>query len=342
MLSWTLPHPQASDDFFEGFEDGIPADWALIDADGDNHWWYLASVLMPPPSFSFFPHSGEDMISSESFSNMVGVGPLHPDNYIVTPLLHVTEGSVFSFWACAQDRNYPAEHFGVAVSTGSQTDADDFVTIQEWTLTAKDGRQHGEWYQYSVDLSAYAGQAIYVAIRHFNCYDNFYLNVDDVEFTTGSKAAAPSGELVGTFIFLDGEFLTYVLENTETFIHRDQPEVEHEYALRIVYDGDFEDFSFSSMSCEEYVIMDNPTMVTEVTGNSVMVYPNPTTDAVTLCCKGMQYVKVFNSVGQMVQSAEVDGDEAVLDVSVCVPGLYVIQIMCRDAKIMSQQVAISR
>lgn len=150
------------------------------------------------------------------------------------------------------------------------------------------------------------------------------------------------GELVGTFIFLDGEFLTYLLENTETFTHRDQPEVEHEYALRIVYNGDYEDFSFSAMSCEEYVTMPDPTMVTEVADDSFMVYPNPTSDAVTLCCKEMQCVKVFNSEGQMMRSIEVDGDKLILDVSAIASGLYVIQIICRDAKIMSQKVTINK
>jgi hypothetical protein len=71
--------------------------------------------------------------------------------------------------------------------------------LQEWTMTAKgsgvmapgrDGqtRAQGTWYQYSVDLSAYAGQNIYVAIRHFNCTDWFYLDVDDVTFTADEKS----------------------------------------------------------------------------------------------------------------------------------------------------------
>ena len=70
VLNWELPQISQDDDsFFEGFEDGIPANWGIIDADGDNHWWYLASVFMPAPQYTFFPHSGEDMISSESFSD---------------------------------------------------------------------------------------------------------------------------------------------------------------------------------------------------------------------------------------------------------------------------------
>ena len=87
----------------------------------------------------------------------------------------MTLGGSITFWAQAQDANYSAEHFGVAVSTTGNTDASDFTTIAEWTMTAK----AGNWYQYTVDLSAYSGQG-YVAIRHFDCTDQFILNVDDI------------------------------------------------------------------------------------------------------------------------------------------------------------------
>jgi hypothetical protein len=48
-------------------------------------------------------------------------------------------------------------------------------------------RAQGNWYNYSVDLSAYAGQK-YIAIRHFACNDQFILDVDDIELTVGSKS----------------------------------------------------------------------------------------------------------------------------------------------------------
>ena len=70
-----------------------------------------------------------------------------------------------------------AEHFGVAISTTGNTSAADFTTIYEATLTAKSngqkgprdgGRDTGSWYKHCVDLSAYAGQEVYIALRHFN------------------------------------------------------------------------------------------------------------------------------------------------------------------------------
>ncbi|MBO4574173.1 MAG: choice-of-anchor J domain-containing protein [Bacteroidales bacterium] len=182
QVTW-VPVSSQTWSFDNGFEG-----WTTIDADGDGHNWMRASVLMS--GYSFNPHGGSDMLCSQSYDNTVGV--LTPNNYLVSP--QVSLGGVISFWACAQDANYAAEHFGVAVSTTGNTSATAFTTIQEWTLTSKgvpgqtprNTRSQGNWYQFTVDLGNYAGQTGYVAIRHFNCTDMFYIDIDDVEISNGA------------------------------------------------------------------------------------------------------------------------------------------------------------
>ena len=49
-------------------------------------------------------------------------------------------------------------------------------------------RAQGSWHEYTVDLSSYAGQEIWVAIRHFNCNDMFILDVDDITLGVPEKA----------------------------------------------------------------------------------------------------------------------------------------------------------
>ena len=120
-----------------------------------------------------------------------GGSALNPDNYLVTPCVNL--GGTVTFWASAEDLNDAAEHFGIAVSTGSNTDPSDFTMVQEWTMTAKVGgqggsrgnRAQGTWYQYTVDLNAYAGQTGYIALRHFNCTNQFALAVDDFSYDAG-------------------------------------------------------------------------------------------------------------------------------------------------------------
>ncbi len=228
VLNWAYPNsptppvpptpPTGNDHFEEGFESGIPADWTLIDADGDGKKFVLGSIAYA--GYTVGAHTGDDMVVSASWEG----SPLNPDNYIVSPKVDFKNGSSFTLWASAQDAAYPAEHFGVAISTTGNTSTSDFTTIQEWTMTAKANgpkgprgtNAQGQWYQYTVDLSSYAGQSGYVAIRHFNCSDNFYLNVDDLKLTAGAKGGRAMWDLVKNFnvnaggeqgIATDGNFI---------------------------------------------------------------------------------------------------------------------------------------
>ena len=187
-----------SNSFAYDFEDSkLPVGWSTIDADGDGYNWRLASSLM---GTGYGHNASSDCVFSQSFDNSYGV--LYPDNYLVSEQVTITSGSHFSFYACAQDNNWVAEHFGVFVSLGSNSNPNDFQEVQSWTMTAKGSsgrviegkasrgggtRAQGTWYYYDVDLSAYAGIG-YIAIRHYNCSDYFYLDIDDVAFSSPSKS----------------------------------------------------------------------------------------------------------------------------------------------------------
>ena len=182
-LSWNglqdaymLRYRQASV-FYDDFEDGLDQ-WTTIDADGDGYSWQVNTT--------WGGHESQSMVLSASWVS--GVGPLTPDNYLVTPRIPL--GGVVRFYACAQDNLYAAEHFGVAVSITNNTSPSAFTIVQEWTMAAKgsggraiatrgDSRAQGTWYEFTVDLGAYAGLQGYVAIRHFDCTDKCYLDVDD-------------------------------------------------------------------------------------------------------------------------------------------------------------------
>ena len=131
-----------------------------------------------------------------------------PDNYLVSPAKAAYNH--ISFFACAQDAAWASEHFGVAVSLTGNTSGSDFVTIDEWTMTAKrsgvkgvgrDGetRDQGNWYEITTDLSAYAGQEFWIAIRHFNCTDWFYLDVDDISLGIGDAVIENTADYMSIY-----------------------------------------------------------------------------------------------------------------------------------------------
>ncbi len=161
------------------FENGVEG-WTFVDGDGDGYNWELASVAMA--GYLISAYSGEDMLTSKSYDSMAGA--LHPDNWAFTPALYAYDLSAvgFGFWACAQDADYPYEHFGVFV--GNSADPAQMIQVETWDMTASVNRAMGSWYHYTVDLSGVNGiepGEIYFAIRHFNCTDWFYLDVDLVE-----------------------------------------------------------------------------------------------------------------------------------------------------------------
>ena len=165
--------------------------WTTIDADGDGYDW---SLLISNEVLGQNGLAG--MMTSASYA---GGTALTPDNYLVSPKLKL-DGKI-TFWANAQDASFPSEHFGVAVSTAGNTDAADFTMVsEEWEMTAArtakaPRKAQGTWYEYEVDLSSFAGQEGYVAIRHYNCSDWFRLNVDYITLSTSELLADYDPEL---------------------------------------------------------------------------------------------------------------------------------------------------
>lgn len=146
------------------FEYNIPEGWITIDADGDGYTWEYSD--------QFTAHGGTGLVYSASYINYVGA--LTPDNWLVSP--QVKLGGQISFWACGQDASYAAEHFAVFVTTGDPQDVTGYTQVSEEYVAT------GNMTEYVVDLSEYSGNG-YVAIRHFNVTDMFYLNVDDITIT---------------------------------------------------------------------------------------------------------------------------------------------------------------
>ena len=180
----TPPTPPEGDIFFD-FNDGMMR-WTTIDADGDGYNWEMRRNWSNTEN----PYS----VTSASFDDLTATA-LYPENYLVSP--YKLDCEEIAFIACAQDVTSPNEHFGVAVSTEGNTNASDFNIIWKADMTAKTA---GEWHYYNVDLRAYQGQEIYVAIVHFDCTNQFMLNVDNITlYRTYDQVAENESERVAVY-----------------------------------------------------------------------------------------------------------------------------------------------
>lgn len=154
--------------------------WTFIDADGDGNGWMYASEAVNGGA-----HNGDNSYASASYIN--GLGALNPDNYMITPKIRVpAEGATIEWWDWGQDQNDFADHYGVFVSTtgNNASDFTDNNRIYDGAPT-----QARTWVKHSRSLAGYAGQEIYIAFRHYNITNMFWLLIDDIKVTAGNTAS---------------------------------------------------------------------------------------------------------------------------------------------------------
>ena len=186
----------------ENFDNGIPSTWTTVDAVGVVYNW------VPSSSFGsgISGHNGSAGCAiSQSYDN--DFGPLEPDNWLITPQINLTVDATLKFWVCGQDASYQSEHYGVYIST-TTADVAAFTT-QLFEGTVGQTRAQGAWEQHTVDLSNYTGQQVYIAFRHYDITDMFYLDLDDVEVS----AQPTSATIVAVNTNLD--FGTVIVGNSE-------------------------------------------------------------------------------------------------------------------------------
>ena len=174
--------------------------WTNVDNDGDGYSWTTEMF-----------YNG---IASASYIN--GVGALTPDNWLITPPVQLASGQNYtlSWHVLAADDSYFAEHYGVYVST-TTTALSSFTPLQQYTLASADETT------VSLDLSSYAGQTVYLAFRHFNCTDQYWLILDSITIVQSSTPAtyytltvnsndATMGTVTGGGSYLAGSTATLV------------------------------------------------------------------------------------------------------------------------------------
>lgn len=191
-------------------------------------WWYEYPVLRP--------YSGNQYVGFVRTNS----GEAN-DDWLISPTITVGNDNILRFMAKAGD--VYAERFQVGITTVENPTADDFTIISAGNYETV---EHKEWMSKEYDLSAYAGQAVKIAIHYIanaNRYGAFMLMVDDFyvgqpsyydetsKFRRVQKSPANPNEKFE--IYQDGtkvgetESYSYTLENVE--------EGNHTFGVKAVY-----------------------------------------------------------------------------------------------------------
>lgn len=170
---------------FEGYQIGsAPSDWTLYDADGDGLNW---AVIQFVEEDGITP-KGSQVLVSDSWNSTVG--PLTPDNYAVTPAIDlsgVEEETVTLSWDVAGvDPAYSNENYTVYVATENTVEA--FLASDTYygeVVTDNGPGGLDNFYTKTLDISAFIGETIYVAIRHHDVTDVFRIAFDNIKVEAG-------------------------------------------------------------------------------------------------------------------------------------------------------------
>ena len=148
--------------FYCGADIDDVSGWQSNDADGDGNNWGLEHMGRPgaPDDYAFV---------SYSYSGSA----LDPDNWLITPIIDL--GGTMSVWMKSY-QSYYLDTFAIYLTT--DLDFDDVEEDFNIPLVVKSVAPY-EWTEYTADLSDYAGQQGYIAIRHFDSYDRWALLMDD-------------------------------------------------------------------------------------------------------------------------------------------------------------------
>lgn len=334
---------------YENFENGpVPNGWLVIDADGDGFSWghYLNA-------YDAFPgHNGGHCSLSASY--VPGIGPVTPDNYLITP--KVEGAKRVKYWVSTQDANWAAEHYAVMAST-TGTAVGDFVILFEETMTAK---PTGAWYERTINLPE---GTKYIAWRHYNCTDIYFLKLDDIT-VFGTPASEPEPvtdfvvsliennkgrlkwnypngyepdktddkkplQLTGYNIYANGSLLVHIQDPTvleyidETYSSRDG-QVEMEYCVTAVYNDNIESQSVCDKLNYTITSLDNIQSDT-----SLKIYPNPASYVVRIegLSRSKSTIELYNALGICILREETHSEKTEIDVSRLNDGVYLIKVV---------------
>jgi hypothetical protein len=132
--------------------------------------------------------------------------------------------------------------------------------IWEETLEGDGARndRQTKWSLRTIDLGNYAGREIHIAFRHFNCHDQYMLDIDDITLAT-SKTREDVLTPMGVLVFRNGELITPEPITENSFAEPFVGEEAVDYCVRVVYNHDVDseteqpgDINYTgSMSCPQ-------------------------------------------------------------------------------------------
>ena len=207
----------------------------------------------------------------------------------------------------------------------------------EWQLLTQYNRAYESWTAAEIELPNLS-QNYYIAFFADLNY-GFGIGIDDIRIDV-SGCVIPQISFVG--VGSESPYLTWS-GNAESYSLYKNDELlaeltENTYALDFgSYD---EDDCFSVVAhCEGGEESTGVVCLTGVASAVVPefdIYPNPASDRVEVVCKGMTGITLYNMLGKVVVSTDVDSDVFTLSVDGLPAGIYMVAVDCTKGRLMGR------
>jgi hypothetical protein len=137
---------------------------------------------------------------SSSYFNEEPYGAFTPNHWLITPQITIPATGEINLDFAYAGNEYDLERIGIYVSTtgttiGTDTSTDIGSVVGDFTLIWTELADDWGWVDEKLSLDAYRGQTIYIAFRHWDSYDGFYLLLTDVVLTRIDHG--PEGNITG-------------------------------------------------------------------------------------------------------------------------------------------------
>lgn len=240
--------PEYGETFSYSFNLSI-AGWTLIDGNNDGRTWQVG----------FDPFGGVGAYCATS-SSTDGYESYHTDDFLVSKQVMIGQKSVLTYEITSHWSN-PRDHYGVAISTASPTNPDDFTVIF-------DEKAAYGWQTKTIDLSAYAGRYVYIAFRHYDA-NGFKLDLKNVELGNSAKR-----DFVGFNIKLNDELVAQNVVDCYYQLEKSNLVEGQSYttSVQTVFDegqSDWMNYEWVYKACDNYEGYE--TVEVENLGNNVLV-----------------------------------------------------------------------
>lgn len=193
--------------YSEDFEGGDLNGWTSTDLNSDGLEWSVLNAGGINPIF------GSGALLSFSYDDAAEVG-VTPDNLVTSPAIDlsgVTESNLYLLYDQITNTNWPNEKYAVYVTTSADP-ATIIASTPVFETTVANGTLANKFF----NLTAFIGQTVYVSFRHYDCFDQYFLVLDNIKLKSlaANEVQFVSAKLNRYGLLNSNNTLTYTVKNT--------------------------------------------------------------------------------------------------------------------------------